>query len=275
MKNFIRKQLEKLGINLSRSAMTLGLTPLSDIYTILNRLRPQNNGWELIRIGATGDGGYLIPDDLQGVRNCFSPGSDLLWDFENTLAKRYGIKSFICDSTDKRPPNLSELQDFTEGWIGPATVVGQAISVGDWILSKNLTDSDMILQMDIEGAEFLSVLALSETDLLNFRIIVMELHFLEGLKNRWAFSLVYQPFFDKLLAHFDVVHLHPNNCCGTWKYANVEFPRIIEVTLHRKDRVKVTLSESKIPHVLDSDCVPSNKPLSIDWELISPKGIRR
>jgi hypothetical protein len=148
--------------------MTLGLTPLSDNYAILNKRRLQNNRWELIRIGAASDGGYLIPDDLQGVHNCFSPGSDLLWDFENALAERYGIKSFICDSAEKRPPNLSELPDFTQGWIGPATTLGQTISIGDWILSKNLTDSNMILQMDIEGAEFLSILSLSEKDLLNF-----------------------------------------------------------------------------------------------------------
>jgi hypothetical protein len=166
--------------------MTLGLTPLSDNYVILNQLRPQNNGWELIRIGAAGDGGYLIPDDLQGVH----------------------------------------------------------------------------------------ILSLSEKDLLNFRIIVKEIHFLEGLKNRWAFNLVYQPFFDKLLAYFDVVHLHPNNCCGTWRYAGLEFPRLIEVTLHRKDRAKAELSNSEVPHSLDSDCVPSNEPLTIDWPLISTKGLK-
>jgi hypothetical protein len=44
MKNWVRKRLEKLGVNFSKNSMTFGLTPLPDIYDVLNRLRPHNNG---------------------------------------------------------------------------------------------------------------------------------------------------------------------------------------------------------------------------------------
>ena len=119
--------------------------------------------------------------------------------------------------------------------------------------------------MDIEGAEFQTLLSVSTKLLNRFRIIVIEFHFLEALKNRWAFNLMYTPIFSKLLENFDVVHLHPNNCCGTWTVGDLEFPRIIEVTFHRKDRAISDLKNADIKNQLDYPCVPSNKELRIEW----------
>ena len=115
-----------------------------------------------------------------------------------------------------------------------------------------------MLQMDIEGFEFLTIMATSTHLLRRFRIVVIELHFLEALKNKWAFDLVYRPFFDKILKEFDVVHLHPNNCCGTWTYGDFEFPRIIELTLHRKDRSKALYPRATSRHKFDSPSVELN-----------------
>ena len=265
MKLVIRNYLEKLGINLSKNSSTLGLTPISEIRDLLFSLRPKTNGVNLIRIGGAGDGGYLLPDDFVGIEECFSPGSNLLWNFERELSERFHIKSFICDSIDQKPRDLTENQDFTEAWVGPATDESSTISLSDWIEIKSPGDSDLILQMDIEGAEFQTLLSVSTKLLNRFRIIVIEFHFLEALKNRWAFNLMYTPIFSKLLENFDVVHLHPNNCCGTWTVGDLEFPRIIEVTFHRKDRAISDLKNADIKNQLDYPCVPSNKELRIEW----------
>jgi hypothetical protein len=265
MKNKLRKSLELVGINLARNSHSLGLTPYLTFMELLLKFKPKYNGWDLIRIGAENDGGYLIPNDLENLKFCFSPGSDLLWQFEEDLADNFGIKSYICDSADKKPANLSNLQEFTVGWLGPATTSNGFISLSDWVTSTGLETEDKILQIDIEGSEYLTLLALPDHLLETFRIIVIELHFLEALKNRWAFELVYKPFFEKIFSIYDVVHTHPNNCCGTFKYGNIEFPRLIEVTLHRKNRAKSILTETSLPHTLDSPCVLKNPELLVNW----------
>jgi len=37
----------------------------------LKRLHPYDADKPLIRVGGDGDGGYLIPDDLEGIKYCF------------------------------------------------------------------------------------------------------------------------------------------------------------------------------------------------------------
>jgi hypothetical protein len=263
-RNLIR-QLEELGINLSRNTTCTGLTPKREVLKLLGRIRPQDNGYKLIRVGGPGDGGYLIPDDLNGISECFSPGSNKLSNFEREIAQNWQIKSFICDSVEEKPTDLNTFQDFTEAWVGPASDNGKYISLTDWVEGKSQSQGDLMLQMDIEGAEFLTVMAASTQLLKRFRVVVIELHFLEALKNRWAFDLIYLPFFDKILREFDVVHLHPNNCCGTWTYGDFEFPRIIELTLHRNDRSHHLYPKSTTRHDLDNPCVESNRDLSLEF----------
>ncbi len=263
LQKIVIKQLEEFGINLSRNTTTTGLTPKSEVLHLLGRIRPQDNGHKLVRVGGPGDGGYLIPDDVNDISECFSPGSNKLSNFESEIAYRWQIKSFICDSVEEKPSNLTAFQDFTGAWVGPATDGGKYISLTDWVEEKSQSQGDLMLQIDIEGAEFLTLMAASTQLLKKFRIVVIELHFLEALKNKWAFDQIYLPFFDKILREFDVVHLHPNNCCGTWTYGDFEFPRIIELTLHRKDRSMYLRPVASSRNELDYPCVESNRDLSL------------
>jgi hypothetical protein len=261
----IRSHLENFGINFSLNSTTTGLTPKNEVVELLNRLRPQDNGHNLIRIGGLGDGGYLLPDDLSGISELFSPGSNQLSNFERDIADRWQIKSFICDSIDEKPTDLSPFQDFTASWVGPYSDGEKYISLEDWVREKSQTHEDLLLQIDIEGAEFQTLISTPLEILNRFRIIVIEIHFLEALKNRWAFELVYSPFFNKILKYFDVIHLHPNNCCGLWNYGEFQYPRIIELTLHRKDRGRHLRPLKTSRHDLDSPCVDSNPEISIHF----------
>ncbi len=44
------------------------LTDNQDIQEFLNQLRPMKCDKELIRMGPQGDGGYLIPNDLNDIK---------------------------------------------------------------------------------------------------------------------------------------------------------------------------------------------------------------
>jgi hypothetical protein len=263
---FLISRLENHGINLSRDTSTTGLTRKQDVIDLLTRLRPQDNGHSLIRVGGPGDGGYLIPDDLLGITELFSPGSNKLSNFEKEVAERWQIKSFICDSIEEKPDDLSEFQDFTTAWVGPFTDGEKLISLAQCVEEKCNSHGDLMLQMDIEGAEFQTLMAPSTELMRRFRIIVVELHFVEALKNRWAFEQIYSPFFEKILTDFDVVHAHPNNCCGTWNFGDIEFPRLIKLTLHRKDRGKHLIPKKSSRDELDQPCVPMNPDLSLEFD---------
>jgi len=265
-KSFFLSKLEANEINLSRDTATTGLTRKEDVLNLLERLRPQANGHELIRVGGSGDGGYLIPNDVSGITELFSPGSNKLSNFEREVAEFWKIKSYICDSLDEQPGDLTSYQDFTDAWVGPYTDGEKYISLSDWVAEKSKSTGDLMLQMDIEGAEFLTLLSVPSNLIKRFRIIVIELHFLESLKNRWAFENFYKTFFDKILAYFDVVHLHPNNCCGLWNYGSLEYPRIVELTLHRKDRGRGLIPKLNSRHPLDEPCVESLPDFSITFQ---------
>jgi hypothetical protein len=265
IQKFLISKLENHGINLSRNTATTGLTPKQDVIDLLSRLRPQENGYSLIRVGGPGDGGYLIPDDLSGITELFSPGSNRLSSFEKEVAERWQVKSYICDSIEEKPDDLSNFQDFTPAWVGPYSDGEKLISLAQWVEEKSQSHGDLMLQMDIEGAEFQTIMAASTDLMRRFRIIVIELHFLEALKNRWAFEQIYSPFFGKILSDFDVVHAHPNNCCGIWNYGDIEYPRLIELTLHRKDRGMHLIPRNSSKHDLDQPCVPLNPDIYLEF----------
>ena len=46
----------------------------TDLSSFLNDLRVYQT--ELVRLGGNNDGGYLLPNDLEGITACFSPGVD-------------------------------------------------------------------------------------------------------------------------------------------------------------------------------------------------------
>jgi hypothetical protein len=80
--------------------------------------------------------------------------------------------------------------------------------------------------------------------------MVIEFHYLHELLNKRYFELVSRVF-QKLLQTHTVVHIHPNNCCGSVKADGLELPRIAEFTLHRSDRLRRHSFRSTFPHPLD------------------------
>ncbi len=54
-----------------RKGYPTDLTPSSEVEQLIRSLWPLCSGKELIRLGPTGDGGYLVPDDLEGMLPAF------------------------------------------------------------------------------------------------------------------------------------------------------------------------------------------------------------
>lgn len=234
-------------------------------------LAPVGCGIPLIRIGPDRDGGYLIPDDLSGIEACFSPGTNNFKDFEDRLANTYGIKSFICDfSSDVekfRTPLIDGLQFFQKKGLdvnGSET----SLDINEWVKQNASESGDLILQMDIGGAEYRNILHATHETLSRFRIIVIEIHFLDLLSKQQFLFGMFNPIFEKIGKLFGCVHAHPNNCCGNVTFGDgIVVPKVLELTFLRKDRFKARNIPLELPHVLDRSNVPSNVPLHVSGVL--------
>jgi hypothetical protein len=224
-------------------------TKSSNVLDLIHKLSPQDCGIELIRIGSQGDGGYLIPDDLDGIKYCFSPGVSKVSDFENQLADR-GIKSFLADYSVDKPTIMRPEFVFDKMFLGSFDR-GEFMTLGTW-KDKYIKDytGDLILQMDIEGAEYEVILSTPESLLSQFRVIVIEFHHLNNLFDPFAFKL-FSACFEKLLLNFHVAHIHPNNFRGSIKFGDIEIPEVMEFTFFNKRRLTSTKPMRDFPHKLD------------------------
>lgn len=239
------------------------------LLEVIALLRPRiPEGLGLVRIGGKNDGGYLVPDDFEGVAGCLSPGVDYLASFESDLQKR-GIESHLIDFSVDGPPGNFRPASFTKKFLGASTT-GNHLTLGDWISDIDLSSAagDLVLQMDIEGAEYAVLLEASPEILDRFRIIVLELHHLEALSHQ-VFLRIFEAFARKLTRNHQVVHLHPNNVVPPVSVRGIEIPPIIEVTLIRRDRISgdAKLTVPQLPHPLDHPNVKSNEDYEIskDW----------
>lgn len=222
-----------------------------NIIHLVKKIRPLKTRFDLIRVGGASDGGYLLPDDLADIGVCFSPGVAGTATFEMDLLHSHQIGSHLADFSVDAPPMNFQPVSFTKKFIGTVNN-DMFMTLDQWVhdqTDQSIT-KDLLLQMDIEGWEYPTLLSTSEETLKKFRIIVLELHDIESWGHPHFFRIA-DAFFAKLLTHFYVVHNHPNNFCGTINLGGFESPRVIEITLLRKDRSEVFGFCSQFPHQLD------------------------
>jgi FkbM family methyltransferase len=148
-------------------------------------------------------------------------------------------------------PENHQLYTFVRKFVGVETR-DNTIRLEDWVNGQSLPEQgDLILQMDIEGAEYAVLLDCPRDLLTRFRIIIVEFHALDMLFSKKPFEIVKQAF-AKLLRDFSVVHLHPNNRADILSNNGIDVPQAMEFTFYRNDRVKLSQAKPGFPHALDS-----------------------
>ena len=85
----IRKKIKKKLCDylLKKNIFTSIKTPSTNVKELISLVYPKKLSVENIRIGGENDGGYIVPNDLEGIKYCFSPGVGNLSKFENDLSK--------------------------------------------------------------------------------------------------------------------------------------------------------------------------------------------
>jgi hypothetical protein len=230
---------------------------------VLSLLRPLESKLPLIRIGGRNDGGYLLPDDLEGIEGVFSPGVDVTATFEKHFTQ-LGIPCWLLDGSVDQPPEKNELIHFQKKWLGEQTSANTT-TLEEWVNQHLPSSNELVLQMDIETAEWEILRTVDTNTLKKFRIIVIELHALSNKllkphKAKYLYSI-----FRKLSKNHSVVHFHPNNCCGADDVNGLMVPRIAEITLIRRDRNIAGKRFSVLPHPLDAPNT-ENPRLRSPWE---------
>lgn len=237
----------------------------SDYEPIFALLRPVATEHELKRFGGDGDGGYLLPDDLDGIETCFSPGVDYVASFEEAMLAR-GMEIFQVDASVEKSPLTHPRNHFESKFLGIETR-GIFVTLDDWVNDKApAPTNDLMLQMDIEGAEWLSLAQVSVETLIRFRVMAIEFHDLARIAEPSSLN-VFRSVLEKLNNYFDVVHIHANNCSRMLRGKSHNFPDVVEVTYLRKDRSTTRRPVDVLPHPLDHDCCGDQPPIAIPPEI--------
>lgn len=247
-----------------------GIRDLQD--QMIEFLIPVSNGHELVRVGNSSDGGYLLPDDLLSLDSCLSIGCDSAWSFEKSLYELTGTSSHLLDKLSKKPEDLTETHKFHDGLLGRKNF-GDTINMESFVKECGLSTSrDLILQMDIEGAEYDILLDIEDRLLSQFRIVVIEFHDFKRTRQPNFLKEVVLPILIKLDKSFHLVHFHPNNCRNLFRLGKSFLPEVFEVTYHRRDRSRTpSPSRSCLPHALDYRNVETNRDIVAKFKTFSKK----
>jgi hypothetical protein len=246
-------------ILLQRGILVSKAVRATEVAHFLARFRQNYVAVDLIRVGGQGDGGYLVPELLDDVTHCFSPGVSDTADFEHELSTKYNIKSFMADASVSSPPLVDKNFFFIKKFLGSRSS-GEFVTLSDWLdASLDGTEGDVILQMDIEGGEYDVLTLESEDTLKRFSMMVIEFHSLQKIFEKHFLQML-TSIFEKIYRNFSIVHVHPNNCCGVAMMDSIEIPRVIEVTFVRHDVLNGNSTHAKIslPHFLDEKNIAGN-----------------
>jgi hypothetical protein len=167
------------------------------------------------------------------------------------MAKR-GFSVYMFDHTVGKPPI-----DHAEFNFSSRGLAGVAYQSGTFVTLRGIIDelahqarSDIILKMDIEGAEYGIFNGIDTETLYHFSQLVIEFHDLASL----ADPSFRQRFTDTLLninKVFTAYHVHSNNCAPLAIVDGYVVPSVLEMSYVRSDLVDRVPSNTLYPTELD------------------------
>lgn len=207
-----------------------------DYYDALHGLLKINSvdGFGLARIGREHDGGYIMLDDFPGgVAYSFGISNDVSWDKD--MASR-GYDVFMYDHTIDGLPEENPRFHWSKLGIGDGVSHDEMLKTLEELISMNHHEDkrDMILKMDVEGAEWGFLESVKPETLAQFSQIVFEIH---GMINPADPERVLR-LLRKINETHQLVHLHANNVGNYVTTGGKNFPALFEVSYVLRDKYK-------------------------------------
>lgn len=185
-------------------------------------------GQVLDRLGKAYDGGYVLADDFTEDMHVYSFGIANDVSFEMELAKR-GLQIYLHDHTIHQLPE--EHENFCFRKLGISHMdesQNQKLSLQTLLaMNHDMENNQLILKMDVEGAEWDFLAEVSEQVLSRFRQITFELHRLTDISQ----SERILGGLEKLNRTHQLVWIHANNFGHIERAGeNLEIPAYVEAT---------------------------------------------
>ncbi|MER9658017.1 hypothetical protein NKJ26_32175 [Mesorhizobium sp. M0152] len=220
------------------------------LLDFLSKFTPSSAvGRAKIRVGnKTGDGGYVMLDDFEGIVGALSAGigNDVSWDQE--IAGR-GIDVYQFDDTIARPPAAHERFHFFRRKIS-SKATDSSESIRSVIEKVPDSKGRLIFKIDIEGSEWEAFETVSADDLRRIAQLVGEFHgFSKAANSDWRDRAT--QIITKLNDVFQIVHVHGNNWSPLNVIANVPFPDVIEVTFANRSMYNFEDAAESFPTAVD------------------------
>ena len=232
--------------------------------------------YELVRVGRSNDGGYLIgKNSINNSKYLISMGLDLDWSFEEDFKKKNDKINIICfdNNLDKKfilkkiiiqtiliifNKNLNYLIFLIKSFINfdvfikKVTYKKKIINYGDVLKIQNGINN-LFFKIDIEGSEYrildeLITIKNKITGLvIEFHDVDLHLSKIENFINNIGLKLI---------------HIHPNNFGGLDKFGN---PYLIELTFEKEP---VILKETNsLPHKHDMKNNPDADDITLTFKI--------
>lgn len=246
----LAKQLAVLNRRMESTARTASDPALQQpFFEFLRYLTPLRVvGHSKLRAGRRNDGGYIMLDDLDGVRTAISAGigREVSWDV--AMAER-GIDVIQLDHTVTGPPVMHPRFSFHQKRLS-ATSGETDLTLADLISSCPGDDDSVLCKLDIEGSEW-EVFSQPVTGLGRCRQIVMEFHKLSQFGSiEWRARAV--KCLEQITAEHQCIHVHGNNCTPVVVVGGVPFPSTFEATFVLRKRYAFEDETDFFPTPLDS-----------------------
>lgn len=224
-------------------------------------------GKNFVRIGRQYDGGYIMVDNFQisdkNIAYSFGISNDVSWDLE--MARR-GFEVFMYDPTiDALPQGNEKFHFFKEGIAG-FKFKEYRLNTLEHFITTNGHEScdDMILKMDVEGAEWSFLATVSSETLDKFDQIVFEFHDMTQSKDQSVMNATLACL-KKINQTHSLVHLHANNCSPMIILDDkILFPDVLELTYVKTSNYELVDDEDiylPIPIDMPNSCGRKDIPL--------------
>jgi hypothetical protein len=210
----------------------------------------------LTRIGGPNDGGYVmyLPGE-KCTAISLGVGPNVSWD-QNMVSLGHRVEMF--DPTIRRPPSRVEGAKFHR--IGVVGNHDEQPNLDLRTLTElrelcNSDSKDMILKIDVEGAEWFAFASAPTLELEHYQQILVEFHDLSAISDTSQFELMHKAISNLCETHFPV-HLHANNYSKLVRFGRYWFPDAIEVSFVRRSDATKTGIRSAVASLSDNPNCP-------------------
>lgn len=220
------------------------------IFNALSLLTPYEISVPKVRIGPRRDGAYILAGVMNSSQPVMSFGIGTVYTFDEEAAQR-GHDVYMFDHTIGMLTLSNKRMHFYPHGVGPNDIEEQGIYSLNTYLNRHVPQApDIILKMDVEGAEWDVLDHIEESTLQRFSQITIEIHDLDRLEND-HFRRRFVRVMRKLNEIFTIFHVHGNNYVDLRIVAGFTICPVLELSFVKTSLIERSASQTYYPSSLD------------------------